>query len=367
MKTVAVDARMWRHPGIGRYLRELSTRLVSQKARYFFHFLGDEALTAELPRVPGAPWGFTAARAPIYGAAEQFEIPAKSAGFDLLHVPHFNAPLFFPKKLAVTVHDLIYLRNAGASRFGLGALYARRLLNHIQKKASIIFTVSEHTKNDLLNYFPRLDPGRIGVTPEAAGPLFRKIGDGDSLNKIRADYSLDRPFILCVGSLKKHKNIPALIQAMADLRERKKIDHELALVGRPDPKNPGLLRLIRRSGFVRYLGEVPDESLAGIYNLADLFVMPSFFEGFGLPVLEAMACGVPVLVSNRASLPEVGGEAALTFDPGRIDALGELLYNVLQDKGLRLKMIEMGFARAKEFSWERTARQTLEGYCRVLG
>ena len=302
-----------------------------------------------------------------YSLREQWELFNFSRRHDLLHVPHFNIPVFGAKKLVVTVHDLIYLKDKRYSASGLGRAYVRMMFKKIEKKADAVLTVSEYTKADLLHSFPGLR-GRVFVTYEGASALFRPIHDREELRRIQNKYSLHPPFVLFVGSLKSHKNVSVLIEAMAALKNEKRSEQELVLVGRKDEKEKGLLALIRKnSSFVKTLGEVSDEDLAVLYNLAEVFVLPSLWEGFGLPALEAMACGTPVLSSDRSSLPEVVGQAGSLFDPTRVDALKELLYTVLESRPLREKMSEMGLVQAKKFSWDKTADSTLDVYERVLG
>ena len=270
------------------------------------------------------------------------------------------------RKLVVTIHDLIYLKGNQYTGSALGRAYVKVLFDRIEKNADAVITVSEYTKNDLLQSFPGLK-GRVFVTYEAASPVFKPVNDVAGSAALKKKHALARPFVLFVGSLKRHKNVPVLIDAMRVLRERG-LPHELVLVGRKDLKERALLKKIEEGGsFVRWLSEVSDEDLAHLYPMAEAFVLPSLWEGFGLPVLEAMACGAPVLSSDRASLPEVVGTAGRLFDPERVDALVELLYNVLNDSDLRQKMRADGFTQAKKFSWDKTAESTLKVYGQVLG
>ncbi len=342
MAKIGFDARMADHPGIGRYIRELSRELVADPA--------------------GSQITFLRGTSPIYSLSEQVEMGWRSRHFDLLHVPHFNIPVMYGGKLVVTVHDLIYLRNDNYLRYA----YVSWLFRVIEKKAAAVITVSEYTKKDLLDHFPSLRPDRVFVTYEAASPIFQKITDSRILDAAKERFAIKKPFVLYVGSLKAHKNIPALIRAMDFLRRGKKIEHELVLVGRSDPKNREMADLLARHSFVRYLGELSDSDLVYLYNMADLFVLPSFWEGFGLPVLEAMACGTPVAVSNRASLPEVAGDAALLVDPASVDGISDVLYNILSDNELRKDRVSKGFDQVKRFSWKNTAQQTLKVYQQVL-
>ena len=364
---VGLDIRLWSHPGIGRYIRDLIGAMVNLKGLDYFHFLGyrkDLEIFLKTSK-PKASYQEVSSR--IYSLREQWEMARVAKSLPLLHVPHFNIPVARKEKLVVTVHDLIYLHDAKASKSRWGKHYVQFLFRQIEKKRALVLAVSEYTKNDLLNAFPRIPAQNVFVTHEAASELFQPIEEKETLEKIKNKHKLSKPFVLFVGSLKAHKNIPALIRAVESMRTEKKLDIDLVIVGRRDFKNKELWKTIQKCRtYVKYLGELPDEDLAAIYNLASVFVLPSFLEGFGLPVLEAMACGTPVLVSNRASLPEIAGKAGLVFDPARIDELSALLYNVLTNENLRKSMIRAGLTRAGEFSWLKTAEKTLEVYQRAL-
>jgi glycosyltransferase involved in cell wall biosynthesis len=363
---VGLDLRMWEHPGIGRYLRELFFAMLRKKPEASYRLLLPQNNRQSFQNLK-ADIEFQNAFSSIYGLAEQWELLTFSKKTSLLHVPHFNIPVMGKAKLVVTVHDLVYLKDTRYSGSRLGRAYVNFLFKKMEKKADAILAVSEYTKTDLLEHFPKLK-GRVFVTHEAASHSFQPVNDPVALECAKKKYSLNHPFVLFVGSLKAHKNVPALIEAMFLLRKEKGIKHELVLVGRQNTKESALQALIKKnSSFVKVLGSLMDEELVLIYNLAEAFVLPSLWEGFGLPVVEAMACGTPVLASDRASLPEVAGEAGLLFDPERVDDLKELLYNVLQSSELRQKMRVNGLLQAKKFSWDKTAAETLDVYERVLG
>ncbi len=360
---------MWKHAGIGRYVSELSAALIQEDFGIDFTFLSGPNFEGSLQRAAASSRcsKFQRTFSGIYGPAEQFEIPFRSLGADLLHVPHFNVPFFSPGKLVTTVHDLIYLRDPQALRSGLGRAYASWLFKGVEKRACAVIVVSENTRSDLLERFPGISRERVTVIPEAVSSHLGRIDDADVLENVRRKHGLKNPFVLFVGSLKPHKNVEGLIEALETVRREQKLPHDLVIVGRPDPKYPKIMECIRKHSFVNYLGELSDPELAALYSMAEVFVLPSFYEGFGLPALEAMACGVPVLVSNRASLPEVVGDAGKVFDPDRVDALSELLYNTLKNRDLRKEMSKRGSERARQFSWKRTAQETVGVYERVLG
>ncbi|MBI4352754.1 MAG: glycosyltransferase family 4 protein [Candidatus Omnitrophica bacterium] len=358
---IGLDVRMWDHPGIGRYIRELVRAMKKEAPGERFCLLGYRRRRDEILDGAGNAFGFREVSSGIYSLSEQLEMAAKAKDFDLLHVPHFNIPLLFKGKLVVTVHDLIYLREPAASKKFLAQAYARFFFKAIAGKAAAVIAVSEYTKRDFLGMFPSVSPDRVSVTYEAASPVFRRM-EKERLEEIRRRHGLNGPFVLFVGSLKPHKNVPALIRAVELLRNRNAFPVDLVLVGRKDARDGELFRTVKERRFVHYLGELKDEEVAALYNLAAVFVLPSFREGFGLPALEAMACGTPVIASNRASLPEVIGGAGMLFDPHEVDALAEALNKVLANKKLSEEMSQKGLERVKEFSWEKAARQTLQVY-----
>lgn len=366
---IVLDARMWGHAGIGRYVSELTTALLAGDFGFNFVFLSSEGFKKSILDPATATHGieFKKTVSGIYGISEQIELPLRSLGADLFHAPHFNIPVFFPGKLVTTIHDLIYLRDPASLRSGLARAYASWILKVAQKKSSAIISVSQCTRADLLDQFPGLPPEKVFVIPEAASGRLRKVNEAAALRAAREKFGLRAPFVLFVGSLKPHKNVEGLVRAMLSVRQDGCLPHELVLVGRTDPKHPEILNFVQSHPFVKILGELADPDLALLYSMADLFVMPSFYEGFGLPLLEAMSCGVPAIASDRASLPEVLGGAGACFDPTRVDALSELLYNILVNRELREEMSKKGLERAAQFSWKNTAQMTAQVYQKVLG
>ncbi len=357
---VALDARMWDHPGIGRYVCQLAREFATTPDWRFLLIAGGRP---DLERGPGSEYRASTSR--IYSIREHFEVPRLARGAALLHVPHFNVPLGWPGPLVVTVHDLLYLHDPAASRSAFGPAYLRFLLRRIRRRAAAVLTVSEATRRDLIEN-AGIPGDRIFVTPEAASAEFRPLqDDARALDRVRREKHLEKPFILHVGTLKPHKNVQLLIRAVERLRERG-LPHELVLVGRKDARQKALMDLVDSKPFVRHLGVVSDPELAALYSLTDAFVIPSLIEGFGLPLLEAMACGAPCLASDRSSLPEVLGPEGVYFDPERVDALEAVLYNVLQNRELRQKMSVAAMNRARHFSWRKTAEQTLQVYQQAL-
>jgi len=230
------------------------------------------------------------------------------------------------------------------------------------KTADKIITVSNSTKNDLMNHF-NIPKEKIRVIFEAADEKFKSLNNKET-KEVKYKYHLNFPFILYVGGLAVHKNIPALIKAFYKVK-KKGIQHKLVITGTKRWKYKEIFETIDKLDLqndVVFTGYVSDEDLPALYNAADLFVYPSIYEGFGLPPLEAMACGTPVITSNTSSLPEVVGDAGIMVDPYDVNGLADAMHEVLANEGLRANMIKNGLERAKMFSWEKCARETLKVY-----
>ena len=286
---------------------------------------------------------------------------------DVTHM-HYILPPIVPRCATVlTVHDISFERYPDFfSRSEL--LRARTLVPFSARRADLVIAVSECTKTDLVNFYG-IDPEKIVVTPAAPAPPFRLLDDRRRIDAVRREYGIDGPFILYVGNIQPRKNLRRLIEAFAAVACESDIAHRLVIVGKKAWLHSPVLEAARASGLserITFTGYVPDQDLPALYNAADLFVYPSIFEGFGLPVLEAMSCGTPVITSNTSSLPEVGGDAAIYFDPFDAGDIARAMRAVVADPGLRSRLSARGLARAKEFSWAATARKTVEAYERAF-
>ncbi len=294
---------------------------------------------------------------------EQWELPrrARAARARLLHLTGFGAPCWRPCPTVLTVHDLIgYLFPANLPP--VARFYWARWLPFSIRFAGRIIADSEHTRRDLerLLGVPR---ERITVIPLAADERFRPISDPVRRADVRDRYDLPASFILYVGTLEPRKGLDTLVNAYASLAAE--FPHALVIAGKKGWYTLPLFRQIEALGLryrVRFTDYVDDADLPVLYSLADLFVFPSRYEGFGLPPLEAMACGVPVISSNAASLPEVIGDAGVLVPPDNVGALAAAMRQVLVDETLRANLRARGLARAGRFSWDETARQTAKVY-----
>jgi glycosyltransferase involved in cell wall biosynthesis len=358
---IALDARLWEEPrsGIGRYTRSLIEHLV--------RLAPHEAWTLYVDRLPGPDHPSVtircvARRQRLLWSLHDAPRALRRDPVDVFHgVTGFELPPRGPWALVTTVHDLIPLRFPALvparHRWAV-----RCFLGPALRRAARVIAVSEVTRGELLARF-RLDPARVVVVPEAAGPEYAPPAPA-ALAAARARYALERPYVLSVGLLEPKKNLGALLEAVARLRRGAAWGAtELLVAGAagwgPDPRaHAAALGL---DGAVRFLGPVPEADLPALYGGARGFVLPSLWEGFGLPALEAMAAGTPVVASNRGALPEVTGGAALLVEPTP-EPLAEALGQLLEDAALRARLRAAGLARAAQFSWERTARETLAVY-----
>ncbi len=303
--------------------------------------------------------------------SEQFAVPdaVKREKIDLYHNPDHMLPWRELRcKSVITVHDLAFYKFP--SKFGfLKCTFKRSITPRSIKRADAIIAVSQSTKNDILAGFD-IPEEKVSVVYNGVGGRFFPQEDKGALNAVADRYDLNGSFILSVGTLEPRKNIPLLIEAFAIFKKRTGALHKLVIVGNPgwlyenifsSPKKFGV------EGDVEFLQGVESEDLPLIYQLADLFVYPSLYEGFGLPPLEAMACGTPVITSNVSSLPEVVGDAGILIDPSDAQGLAGEIEKVLGDKGLRMEMSRKGIARSKLFSWEKCARETIAVYNKAMG
>jgi glycosyltransferase involved in cell wall biosynthesis len=286
---------------------------------------------------------------------------------DVAHFTNGMMPIGSRVATVVTVHDMSLRLYPGCHP--LRRLLLNRPLMHVAiRRASSIVTVSNSARRDLLRLHG-VAPDRVAVVHEAASPVFRPISDRARLEDVRARYGLPRQFMLYVGTIEPRKNLTRLMSAFAAARKAG-IPHHLVCVGPYGWSSRDLAGHIERLGIqhaVHFTGYVKFEDLPSIYNLGDFFAFPSLYEGFGLPVVEAMACGVPVLTSVTSSLGEIAGDAAVTIDPMDTDAIADAIVRLATDAELRRDRAERGLQRARSFSWAQTARDMLAVYHRAAG
>ena len=369
---IAIDARKLRDYGIGTYVRNLLRQLGRQGGAHEYVVLCREP-DCEIVEESGPRFKPIVETAGSYSVAEQFAVPMdlRREAVDLFHAPHYVLPPLTPCRSVVTIHDCIHLRFPQYLPSRLGYAYARGQMCAATHKAARVMTVSEASKRDILRYF-RVPESRIDVIYNAIDERFWLEPDVEEVKRVRERYRLTDPFVLYAGNIKPHKNLERLIEAFHLMRQADPNlkDVQLLIIGDEISKYATLRRAVHRHKLhkhVRFFGFVSDNTLAALYRLADVFVFPSLYEGFGLPPLEAMASGTPVITSNVSSLPEVVGDAALMIDPYDPAAIADAMARVLTDTDLRVDLQGRGFARAREFSWERSIARVREIYDEVMG
>lgn len=294
----------------------------------------------------------------------------KKENVDIFHSLFFIAPFWGIDNLVVTVHDLMALNFPGffSGRNFLTSKYAYLFHKYMIPRAILrsgkLIAVSNSTKSDLEQFF-NLNSNKVSVIHEAADPSFRKIENTETLETYRRNVLLPENFILYVGNTKPYKNISTLLRAFKLFKTTWKSDYFLVVAGKKDRFHQTTFQMAKELGLlsnVRFFDNFTEKELPLLYNLAKLFVFPSYYEGFGLPPLEAISCGTPVIASSSASLPEILGEGATLIDPDDVNGFAKAMKDVLTNDGLRKQMSKKGIEQSKKFSWEKTAEETLSVY-----
>jgi len=362
---IGIDARKLHDFGIGTYIRNLLRQLARLDRDTEFVVLcrpDDRGAVAVL----GQNLRAVSESAGNYSVAEQWRIPLalRRERVTLFHAPHYVLPPLVGCRSVVTIHDCIHLMFPQylPNRFALA--YARTSIALAARRATRIMTVSESSKRDILRMVDA-PADKIDVIYNAYDERFGVEPREEDVLRVRERYQLQDPFILYAGNVKPHKNLERLIEAFHLVRARGLDQVKLVLIGDDISKYAALRRAVHQHQlhkYVRFLGYLPEDTLAALYRLAGVFVFPSLYEGFGLPPLEAMASGTPVVTSNVSSLPEVAGDAAVLVDPYDPGAIADGIERVLTDQALRDDLRRKGLARAKQFSWDQSVRRIREIY-----
>ena len=365
---IAIDLRKLHDYGIGTYVRNLVTGLARQSddAQYVLLCRPDDL---DFVRMLGPRFEAVVDRSGNYSAREQITVPLalRRSRVDLFHAPHYVVPPFTSCPYVVTIHDCIHLRFPQYLPNRAAYYYARGMMTMAARRALRVLTVSEASKDDIL-HFLRVPAEKVEVIYNALDERLESPPTPEEIGRVRDRFLLTDRFVLYTGNIKPHKNVDRLIEAFSILRRRGFEDVKLLSIGDESSKYQNLRRMVHRFQLhqkVRFLGFVPDATLSALYRLASVFVFPSLYEGFGLPPLEAMAAGAPVITSNVSSLPEVVGDAALLIDPMDAGAIAEAMARVLTDEALRASLIARGHERVKAFSWTRSVARIREVYAEL--
>jgi glycosyltransferase involved in cell wall biosynthesis len=367
---IGIDARKLHDFGIGTYIRNLLRHLARMDDQTDYVVLCRPEDRVHLSTL-GENFRAVPEPASNYSVAEQVRVPLalKREQVTLFHAPHYVLPPLVRCRSVVTIHDCIHLMFPQylPNRFAFG--YARASIALAAKRATRVLTVSESSKRDILR-FVDTEPEKIDVIYNAYDEQFAIDPAEEDVVRVRERFQLQDEFVLYAGNVKPHKNLERLIDAFQIVR-RRGLDHlKLVMIGDEISKYTALRRAVHRHQlhkYVRFLGYLPEETLAVMYRLAGVFVFPSLYEGFGLPPLEAMASGTPVVTSNVSSLPEVAGDAAVLVDPYDPPAIADGIFRVLTDEQLRKDLRHRGVARAGQFSWEQSVRRVRKIYDEVAG
>jgi len=304
-----------------------------------------------------------------YTITEQIMMPRiiKSIGVDLMHFTHFNVPFLFRGKFIVTIHDLILTKYPTQRATTLGPILYKlkhwgyqTIIKSAIKRSKAVIAVSKYTKQEIEEHFS-VAAKKIFVTHEGVDPL---LTDSQDSQKVLARYGITQPYLLYVGNVYPHKNIEGLVKAFKMVLT-KKTDLQLVLVGKHDYFFQKIKDLVSDQGLekhVKFTGFVSDEDLPHLYKKAGVYCFPSFCEGFGLPGLEALYSGIPVVASDNSCLPEILGNAAIYFNPGDIKQMAEKINYVLDHDEVAREMVQRGYEQVRIFSWEKMAKATLDLY-----
>lgn len=357
----ATPLQIARHSGVGNYTAQLLTALINRADERRYALLANRTLNGETP--PGtlgqAGHGF-----PNRSAWMQMMLPRDLAALrpDVCHFTNSLAPLRAPCPVVITLHDMSLFAHARLHPLK-SQLFVRPIIPVVAHRAAAIITVSQHAKREIVAGL-HVAPDKVHVIYEAAAPQYHAITDAAELERVRQRYNLQKPFVLYVGTIEPRKNLTRLVAAFARAR-RLQPNLELILAGQLGWKYASLLRAIKDLNLgraVRRLGYVPDEDLPALYSLARMLAFPSLYEGFGLPVVEAMACGTPVLTSNGSSLAEIAAGASCLVDPLDIGDIAQGLVSLATDDGLHARLRTAGLLRSAQFSWQQAAAETVHVY-----
>lgn len=364
---IAIDCRgiNWYHgTGIGTYTDNLVKNIINSDTvnQYRLFWSGKSYLDFERHNCTCV---MTSSKHHKFFQESYFPSNIEKENIDLYHAPQNGIGLSCNVncKKVVTLHDLIPYTMPET----VGKGYLLKFLKeipHIVEMADGIITVSEFSKGDILKFFP-MDPNKIKVTPLAASHIFRPLDKNKCFQFIKNKYHIEENFLLYLGGFSDRKNVHGIIEAFSRSKSHFNEDIKLVILGSYKDSSQKLIKLVeslQMSKHIIFAGFIPEEELPYFYNAAQAFVYPSFYEGFGLPPLEAMSCNTPVITSNTTSIPEVVKDCGLLINPYNMIELQNAMESMVNDKLLQEKLREKGLSRSKAFSWQNTAQKTIEAY-----
>jgi glycosyltransferase involved in cell wall biosynthesis len=372
---IAIDIRRMTEFGVGTYIRNIVRTLCRLDHENEYFLIGPPVKVQEIGTLP-ANFHNIPADAPerTFLGYREFRTALKRLNCDLVHIPNlFSVPRLMPCPYVMTVHDMLEHMSGAREQTGFWGTWHMQMTRQVLRGAARIIAVSNFTCTEIEKLF-EIPSSRIEVVYNAIDERFLHGHASPADRELIAErYQVTYPFLLYAGRISPHKNVVRMIEAFSALkteleRDQAYPDLKLIIIGDDLSGNPDLRRTVVRSGVqndVRFLGFIPIEVLRIFYDSAKIFVFPSLYEGFGLPPLEAMAHGTPVVTSNATSLPEVVGNAAVLVNPENVFEIMRALHRVLMDKSLRERMKERGYKQVTRFSWESSVRRVLEAYRQV--
>jgi len=373
---IGIDTRMMKEPfeGVGRYTKNLisSLLLVDRGNKYFLiqdRFTIDFFKESDRIKIVKVSYPALSFRTLLF-----LHRVIEKEKIDVFHSPFLLGPLFSKRPFILTLHDLMVLKfpNFFEGRNFLIKIFAKLFFSIVvpitSKKCRMILTDSKNVRSETINFL-RIAPEKIKVIYPGVDERFKKLNSKISIEELH-ELNPNKKIILYVGNTRPYKNLPRLLEAFKLLQKKKSENYQLVIGGGEKRNLPLLKKIVLDLGIekdVIFSENLTDAEVVALMNAADVFVFPSLEEGFGFPPLEAMACGTPVVTSNVSSLPEVVGDAALLVDPENVEEIASAIEKVLTDEKLREELIRKGFERVKRFSWEKTARETIEVYKSVTG
>ena len=355
---IVLDARKYYDFGIGTYIQNLAVQIESRAELVLILSPRDAQRIGQLDSVAKR---INSSKKYSIRELHSIAADANKLKADVFHSPHYTTPFGLKMPCVTTVHDILHVKGTKYYSFRQ-KLYARAIIAHACKASAAIIVDSYFTKRELIEAFP-IDTDRVHVVHLGVSANYFNKYSNSAVTSFRNNHGLVKPTILYTGSLKPHKNVDILISAYAHMKHRS--EYQLAFSGELITKNRNLWNLIRQKGLIGdvvEIGQVSNSDLALAYHAASVVVLPSLYEGFGFPVLEAMASGTPAIGARAGSIPEVMGDGGILFDPHSVEDLTHTLEKVLNDVKLQKQLVQRGLKNVARFSWQKCAEQTFQIY-----